>query len=86
MRKSILKTVKTAKPTIKAEIKPKVEVKLEKKPEVNKILPKEDRSIKGRFFGKRPWSELSIIEKRMLDLYGNKYDGNYVTSGKNKKK
>tara|TARA_R100000742_G_C4253516_1_gene71603 strand:+ start:197 stop:436 length:240 start_codon:yes stop_codon:yes gene_type:complete len=69
MRKSILKTVNTVKPKLKTEVKPKVE-----KPIVKDLKKDwETNKNKDRFFGNRPWSELSAIEKRMLDLYGDKY-------------
>ena len=71
MRKNIFKA-----PAKKVN-KPKVEVKkpVEIEKPVVKDLKKdwETNKNKDKFFGNRPWAELSGIEKRMLDLYGDKY-------------
>lgn len=60
MTKNIFKTpTKVAsKAKTKTVVKPVVEPKVK---------------VKERTFGNKPWSELSSIEKRMLDLYGEKY-------------
>ena len=62
MRKNIFKNPTKKASKAKTIVKPKVEDKVEPKVRVEK-----------RTFGKKPWSELSPIEKRMLDLYGSKY-------------
>ena len=68
MRKNIFKTpTKVAskaktKTVVKPVVEPKVKVKVE---------PKVKAETKN--FGGKPWSELSAIEKRMIEMYGTKY-------------